>query len=128
MSRAPRALLAASLLAAASPALAKKKPLASGERIDLNHASVAELMRLPGIGRSRAEAIAAHRARQPFRAPADVLQVEGIGSRWFERNQGRISAGSPPAGAAPAARPAPAPAPPSIGTGARPLTPSPAGR
>ncbi len=45
-------------LLSAAPALAAKKPLAGGERLDLNRASVAELMRLPGVGRKKAEAIA----------------------------------------------------------------------
>jgi len=89
-----RALLALLLLGLAPPALAKKKALGPGERIDLNRASVAELQRLPGIGRARAEAIAAHRAQKPFRAPAEVAQVKGIGKRWLEVNQGRITAGS----------------------------------
>lgn len=103
-----RALGAALLLLLAAPALAKKKPLAPGERIDLNRAGVAELMRLPGIGRRKAEAIAAHRARQPFRSPAEVTQVEGIGRLWFERNQDRLSAGPP---AAPPTAPRPPRAP-----------------
>jgi competence protein ComEA len=103
-----RALGAALLLLLADPALAKKKPLAPGERIDLNRAGVAELMRLPGIGRRKAEAIAAHRARQPFRSPSEVTQVEGIGRLWFERNQDRLSAGTP-AVAPPAPRPPRAP-------------------
>lgn len=100
-----RALGAALLLLLADPALAKKKPLATGERIDLNRAGVAELMRLPGIGRRKAEAIAAHRARQPFRSPSEVTQVEGIGRLWFERNQDRLSAAPAP----PAPRPPRAP-------------------
>ena len=51
----------ASVLAAAAPALAAKKALAPGERIDLNRASVSELMRLPGVGEKRAQAIVAQR-------------------------------------------------------------------
>jgi len=94
VSRRLRALAALLLLGLASPALAKKKALAPGERIDVNRASVAELMRLPGIGRSKAEAIAAHRAQRPFRSPAEVAQVKGVGRRWLEKNQARITAGS----------------------------------
>ncbi|HSB18436.1 MAG TPA: helix-hairpin-helix domain-containing protein [Anaeromyxobacteraceae bacterium] len=109
MSARLRAAGAAMLVLLAAPALAKKRPLAPGERIDLNHAGVAELMRLPGIGRHRAEAIAARRARQPFRSPAEVTQVKGIGRAWFEKNRDRLSAG-PPAVAPPAAAAAPRPA------------------
>jgi len=85
-------VLGASLLLPGA-ALAKKRPLAAGERIDLNRASVAELMRLPGIGRSRAEAILAHRQKSPFRSPGDVVQVKGIGPAWVERNRAHLTAG-----------------------------------
>lgn len=94
MSRRLRALAALLLLALAAPALAKKKALAPGERIDLNRASAAELQRLPGIGRSKAEAIVARRAQKRFASPAEVAQVKGIGKRWLEANQGHITAGS----------------------------------
>ena len=95
MSRRLRALAALLLLALAAPALAKKKALAPGERIDLNRATAAQLMRLPGIGRSRAEAILAHRQRRPFQSPGEVVQVKGIGPAWLERNRDHLSAGDP---------------------------------
>jgi competence protein ComEA len=94
VSRRLRALGALLLLGLSAPALAKKNPLPPGERIDLNRASVAELMRLPGIGRARAEAIVAHRSKRPFRSPAEVTEVKGIGKRWLQGNQARITAGS----------------------------------
>ncbi len=68
------ALLAALL---PDPALAKKG-LAPGEQVDLNRASASELMRLPGVGRKRADAIVAARAQSPFRRPEDVLRVKGL--------------------------------------------------
>ncbi len=85
------ALLLALLLPA--PALAGKKPLAPGERLDLNRAGAAELMRLPGVGRKRADAIVAFRARQPFRRPEDVLRVKGLSRSWFQRVKGHLTAG-----------------------------------
>jgi competence protein ComEA len=90
-------------LLAASPALAAKKALPPGERIDLNRASVSELMRLPGVGEKRAQAILAHRAKQPFRKPDDVLAVKGLGPAWFAKVKGSLAAGG-------ATAPAPAPA------------------
>jgi competence protein ComEA len=95
--------LAAALLAAA-PALAAKKALPPGERIDLNRATVAELMRLPGVGEKRAQAIVAHRTKQPFRRPEDVVAVKGLGPAWFAKVKPNLVAGG--AAAAPAA-PAP---------------------
>lgn len=48
--------------------------------LDPNRASLAELMALPGVGRSRAAAIILHRVRNgPFRRVEDLLGVEGIG-------------------------------------------------
>jgi competence protein ComEA len=99
-----RALAAAALLLAAAPALAEaKKALGPGDRIDLNRAGVTELMRLPGIGEKRAQAIVAARTRQPFRRPEDVLVVKGIGPKWLARVKDHVVVGG---GAATAAAPA----------------------
>lgn len=102
-----RALAAAALLVAAAPALAEaKKALGPGDRIDLNRAGVTELMRLPGIGEKRAQAIVAARTRQPFRRAEDVLAVKGIGPRWLARVKDHVVVGggaaraTPPAAAA----------------------------
>jgi competence protein ComEA len=101
-----RAATAAVLFLAAVPALAAKRPLAAGERIDLNRASVAELMRLPGIGEKRAKAILDRRTRRPFRRPEDVLLVRGLGRAWFGRVKGHLLVGPPPAvGSGPMAAP-----------------------
>jgi competence protein ComEA len=92
-----RALLcaaAAVLLATAAPARAAKRPLPPGERVDLNRASVVELMRLPGVGAKRAQAIVAYRTRQPFRRAEDVVAVKGLGPRWFTRVKGNLAVGS----------------------------------
>ena len=96
------AAAAAALLLAASPALAAKKPLAPADRIDLNRAGVAELMRLPGVGEKKAQAIVAHRAKSPFQKPEDGVTVKGLGPAWFAKVKGNLVAG----GGAPAAAPA----------------------
>ena len=105
MTRPLRALAAAALLSSASPALAAKRPLGPADRIDLNRAGTAELMRLPGVGEKRAQAIVAARTRQPFRKPEDVLTVKGIGPAWLARVRTNVLVG----GAQPAAGPAAAP-------------------
>ncbi len=97
--RAIAAFLVAGLLLAASPALAAKKMLAPGARVDLNRASVAELMRLPGVGEKRAQAIVAHRAREPFRRPEDVIRVKGLGQAWFYKVRGNLVVGAAPSAA-----------------------------
>ena len=49
-------------------------------RIDVNRAGVPELTILPGIGRTRAEAILVHRIRHgPFLNLADLERVDGLG-------------------------------------------------
>lgn len=49
-------------------------------RIDVNRANVAELSVLPGIGRSRAQAIVLARVRSgPFRCLEDLGRVDGFG-------------------------------------------------
>ncbi len=107
MSAPLRAVATAALLLASAPALAEaKKPLGPGDRVDLNRAGVTELMRLPGIGEKRAQAIVAARGKQPFRKPEDVLVVKGIGPKWLAKVKDHVVVG----GAAAAAEPAPKPA------------------
>jgi competence protein ComEA len=89
-----RAAAVVAALLAAAPAFAAKKALPPGERIDLNRATVAELMRLPGIGQKKAQAIVAHRQRQPFRRPEDVVAVKGLGPAWFRKVKMNLVAGA----------------------------------
>jgi competence protein ComEA len=102
--RLARALAAALALVAAAPAGAKGDPLAPGEKIDVNAAPVEQLMRLPGVGRKRAEAIAALRDRRPFRRADDVALVKGISPAWVARHRALLEVGPPPGGR-PAAKP-----------------------
>jgi competence protein ComEA len=52
-------------------------------RININEAGVGELVRLPGIGPTRAQAIIAEREKQRFRRIEDILRVPGIGRKTF---------------------------------------------
>jgi competence protein ComEA len=104
-----RILAVALALLSAAPAFAAKKGLPPGEKVDLNRASVSELMRLPGVGERRAQAIVAHRAKQPFRRPEDVIAVKGLGAAWFAKVKANLAAGAGAAVATSAAAP-PAPA------------------
>lgn len=110
MSRAVRAAVTAVGLALSLPAAAAfttKQPLGPNDRIDLNRASTVELMRLPGVGEKKAQAIVALRTRQPFRKPEDVVAVKGLGPAWFARVKAHLVVGSPLPGAPAAATPAP---------------------
>ena len=101
-----RALAAAAIVATAAPASAAKKPIPPGEHVDVSRASVVELMRLPSVGRKKAEAIVAHRSRTPFHRLEDLLAVKGVSPAWLERNRQHLTLGTAPQ-AAPPGTPAP---------------------
>jgi competence ComEA-like helix-hairpin-helix protein len=79
----------------------RSEPLAEGERIDPNRASVDEIDRLPGIGPALAARIVAWRdARGAFRSLADLDSVPGVGPALLRDLEPRVSlparsAGSP---------------------------------
>lgn len=93
------------LAAPASAAFTNKKALGPNDRIDLNRASTVELMRLPGVGQKKAQAIVALRGRQPFKKPEDVVAVKGLGPAWFAKVKGNLVVG-PPLAAVPSTAPA----------------------
>ncbi|NHA14511.1 ComEA family DNA-binding protein [Thioalkalivibrio sp. XN279] len=78
-------------------ALALMPVLAWAGPVDLNTADAATLAReLKGIGPARAEAIIAWReANGPFRAPEDIVLVQGIGERVLEDNRDNIIVSAP---------------------------------
>ena len=59
-------------------------------RININEAGVEQLVQLPGIGPSRAEAIIAERERRRFRRVEDIMRVQGIGRKTFARIRSSI--------------------------------------
>ncbi|WP_409341397.1 helix-hairpin-helix domain-containing protein [Paenibacillus sp. MBLB4367] len=61
-----------------------KTPQKQSRQIDLNTASLQELMKLPGIGESKAKAIVAFREQSPFRTPKEITKVKGIGDKTYE--------------------------------------------
>lgn len=65
------------------PAVSKKEPLTGP--IDVNHATAAELRRLPGIGPTLSQRIIQTREQQPFRSVEDLRRVRGIGVKTLER-------------------------------------------
>jgi competence protein ComEA len=90
-------LLGLLALLVATPAWAEKKPLGTGERVDLNAATAAELMRLPGVGRTKAEAIVASRDKRPFRKAEEVTRVKGLSPSWYAKVKGMVTVGEAPA-------------------------------
>ena len=63
--------------------IAKAKPTTL---VDINRADALALQTLPGVGPTLAMRIVMHRkARGRFEEPAELLEVEGIGSKRFEK-------------------------------------------
>lgn len=61
-------------------------------KVNINTAGKDELMTLTGIGETRAEAILAYRQETGgFQAPEDLMQVEGIKEKTFEKLKDQIT-------------------------------------
>lgn len=60
--------------------------------INLNSATKDELVALPGIGPSKAQAILDHRkAHGPFKSIEELKDVKGIGAKRFEKLKGELT-------------------------------------
>lgn len=67
-------------------AQSRSLPADYGEKIELNRATLEELMLLPGIGEVRARSILEYReANGPFREAAELMNVSGIGQGTFAK-------------------------------------------
>jgi len=61
-------------------------------KVNINKASVEELMQLEGIGASYAERIVQYReANGSFKSPQDITNVQGVGPKTWEANKDRIT-------------------------------------
>jgi competence ComEA-like helix-hairpin-helix protein len=80
------------LAGAALPPPAAAPP--PGDRVNINTATVDELVTLPGIGKAYAQRIVEYRDKNgPFKKVEDLLNVRGIGEKTFERIRDRITVG-----------------------------------
>lgn len=70
------------------------RPLAPGERLDLNRATAADLDRLPRVGAGLARRIVAYReSHGPFRSLADLDRVPGVGAGILQEVRGWVLQG-----------------------------------
>ena len=61
------------------------------EKININTATVQELAQLTGVGPNHAAGIVKFRQQNgPFKTPAALMQVSGIGPKTFEKNKAVI--------------------------------------
>lgn len=66
------------------------------QAVDLNTATLSDLLTLPGIGENRARAILDYRdAHGPFTWPEELLDVPGVGQSLFERVAPYVAIASP---------------------------------
>lgn len=62
-----------------------------GGKVNINTASVKDLMMLTGVGKKVAEKIVEYRGTHgAFRKAEDIRKVEGLGDTLWERNKDRI--------------------------------------
>lgn len=59
--------------------------------VNINTASVEELQKLSGIGKSKAEAIILYRKTKPFTKIEDIMNVKGIGKTMYEKIKDNIT-------------------------------------
>lgn len=63
----------------------------SGEVININTANKEQLMKISGVGKTKAEAIIAHREKNgDFKKKEDITKVRGIGKSTFEKIKDKI--------------------------------------
>jgi competence protein ComEA len=61
------------------------------QKVNLNTATLEELMTLDGIGQKVAERILSFRDKNgPFQNPEDLMMVKGVGEKIFEANRTKI--------------------------------------
>ncbi len=78
------------------PVPSKGQTFVPGQVVDLNTATLSDLLTLPGIGETRAQAILDYRqANGPFRWSEDLMDVPGIGQSVFAELEPYVTAASP---------------------------------
>ncbi len=80
-----------------APILLKAKAPTQAKALDLNKASLEQLVGLPGIGKVKAKAIIEARSAKPFLKVEDLLKVKGIGPATLKKFESRVAVLAPPA-------------------------------
>ncbi len=68
----------------------KQESSKADSKVNINTASKDELMKLPGVGESTAEAILEERKKGKFKSIQDLKRISGIGDKKFEKLQSHI--------------------------------------
>ncbi len=72
-------------------------PSFAADLVNINTATVEELVSLPGIGPATAAKIVEYREGHPFATVEEVLEVKGIGPAKYVTIKNRITVGDAPA-------------------------------
>lgn len=65
--------------------------VADMNKVNINEATLEELISLDGIGEKVAAKVIAFRKKNgPFQKPEDLMMVKGIGQKMFDKNKDRI--------------------------------------
>jgi competence protein ComEA len=73
---------------------ARQKKAVSGV-LNVNTATVQELMLFPGVGKAKADAILAERTTAPFASVDDLVKVKGIGPKFIEKFRSNLTVSGP---------------------------------
>ncbi len=81
---------------ASHPAVAEGDAAAPHKTVNINQATSAELARLPRVGVKLADRIVAHRTQHgPFARIEDLMQVKGVGEKFFTTLKPYVSTTGP---------------------------------
>jgi competence protein ComEA helix-hairpin-helix repeat region len=81
---------------ASHPAVAEGNVAAPHKTVNINQAASAELARLPRVGPKLADRIVAHRAQHgPFRRVEDLMEVKGVGEKFFTTLKSYLTVSGP---------------------------------
>ena len=87
-----RSLVVPTLVAFLLMAMGASQGFAGKGPVNINTASVEELVELNGIGNSKAQAIVSYRDKNgPFQSVDDLRQVSGIGEKILERIRPQVT-------------------------------------
>lgn len=85
-------VLCAGLVIAPINLVAQKSDTPSGEKVNLNSATLEQLQALPGVGPAIAKSIVEYRTKVgKFSKIEDILNVKGIGEKKFQRMKDRLT-------------------------------------
>ena len=69
------------------------QPAIAVQKININTATVSELVMIKGIGDKTAQKIVDYRKKNKFKKVEEIVNVKGIGEKLFEKINGQITVG-----------------------------------